>query len=86
MVNPTVVLRMTGGLGPLGLMGVSGNMTWEFEDLGAATKVTFTYAVGGYRSGGLEEVSAPVDFVIGEALTRLKSQLETGLADNANFE
>ena len=28
-VNPGVLLRLTGGLGPLGLMGVDGNMTWE---------------------------------------------------------
>jgi uncharacterized protein YndB with AHSA1/START domain len=29
-VNPGIILRLTGGLGPLGLLGVSGNMTWEF--------------------------------------------------------
>ena len=30
-VMPMVMLRMTGGLGPLGLRGVDGNMIWEFE-------------------------------------------------------
>ncbi len=82
-VNPGVVLRLTGGLGPLGLMGVNGNMTWEFFDAEPGTRVVFSYAVGGYRPGGLAEVAAPVDHVIGEALQRLRAHVETGDADNA---
>ena len=85
MVNPGVVIRLTGGLGPLGLMGVNGNMTWEFESAEDGTKVTFTYAVGGYRPGGLDEIAAPVDYVIGEALARLKAQIETGDPENAEI-
>ena len=81
-VNPTVLLRLTGGLGPLGLMGVNGNMTWEFFDADAGTRVKFSYAVGGYRPGGLDEIAAPVDYVIGETLLRLKAHVETGDADN----
>jgi len=78
MVNPTHLLRMTGGLGPLGLMGVNGNMTWEFEDDEGGTRVRFTYAVGGYSANGLDDIAPAVDFVIGEALGRLKSYVETG--------
>lgn len=78
MVNPTVVLRLTGALGPLGLMGVDGNMTWEFSDITDGTEVRFTYAVGGYRPGGLDGIASPVDGVIGEALQRLKAYVETG--------
>jgi len=78
MLNPTVVLRLTGGLGPLGLMGVDGNMTWEFSDAEAGTRVRFTYAVGGYRPGGLDGIAGPVDGVIGDALLRLKAHVETG--------
>ena len=85
MVNPGVVLRLTGGLGPLGLMGVNGNMTWEFETVEAGTKVKFTYAVGGYRPEGLDTIAGPVDFVIGEALARLKEQVETGGLENADI-
>ncbi len=77
MVSPGVVIRMTGGLGPLGLMGVGGNMTWEFIDAGEATLVRFSYAVGGYRPEGLDSIAEPVDFVIGEALTLLKAYVET---------
>jgi len=76
MVNPGVIMRLTGGLGPLGLMGVSGNMTWELDAHEGGTKVTFTYAVGGYQPGGLESIAAPVDAVIGEALWRLKDYVE----------
>jgi len=84
-VNPTVLLRLTGGLGPLGLLGVDGNMTWEFFDAEEGTTVRFAYGVGGYRPGGLEEMAEPVDFVIGEALQRLKSYVETGDADAAGI-
>jgi len=82
-VNPEVLLRLTGGLGPLGLMGVDGNMTWEFFDAAGATRVRFAYAVGGYRPGGLETLAGPVDVVIGEALDRLKAYVETGAPGDA---
>lgn len=83
MVNPTHLLRMTGGLGPLGLMGVDGNMTWEFEDAEDGTRVTFSYAVGGYSKDGLDKIAPAVDFVIGEALNRLKAYVETGSPEPA---
>lgn len=83
-VNPTVLLRMTGGLGPLGLLGVDGNMTWEFFDAGDATRVKFSYVVGGYRPGGLDELAGPVDAVVGEALQRLKAFAETGDPESAS--
>lgn len=85
MVNPTVVMRLTGGLGPLGLMGVNGNMTWEFEDDEHGTRVRFTYAVGGYHPEGLDAMAGPVDSVIGEALARLKAYIETGDPENADL-
>jgi uncharacterized protein YndB with AHSA1/START domain len=75
-VSGNVMLRMTGGLGPLGLMGVNGNMTWEFFDSGEGTRVKFTYAVGGYRPGGLDGIAVPVDYVIGDALSLLKAYVE----------
>ncbi len=82
-VNPNVLLRLTGGLGPLGLLGVDGNMTWEFLDADEGTTIRFAYVVGGYRPGGLDELAGPVDAVIGEALNRLKIHIETGDADAA---
>ena len=89
MVFPEVVLRLTGGLGPLGLMGVDGNMTWEFDDVEESdgkTRVTFTYAVGGYRPEGLDGMASAVDAVISEALLRFKAYIETGDAEQASLE
>ena len=77
-VNPGIILRLTGGLGPLGLMGVNGNMTWEFFETEEGTRVKFTYVVGGYRPGGLNAMALPVDYVIGEALARMRAYVETG--------
>ena len=83
-VNPAVMLKMTGGLGPLGLMGVNGNMTLEFEDAadGAGQSVVkLRYAVGGYLDGGLDVLANAVDTVLGEQLTRLAAHLEAGDAE-----
>ena len=80
-VNPEIILRLTGGLGPLGLLGINGNMTWEFFDAGEDTRVRFSYVVGGYRPEGLEDIAEPVDFVIGEALMLLKAHVETNSED-----
>ena len=85
-VNPGIILRLTGGLGPLGLMGVNGNMTWEFFDALEGTRVRFTYVVGGYRPGGLNAIALPVDYVIGEALARMQAYVETGDPENAVVE
>jgi uncharacterized protein YndB with AHSA1/START domain len=86
MSSPTALLRLTGGLGPLGLMGVNGNMVWEFIDAGDETKVKFSYAVGGYAPSGLDEIAGSVDYVIGEALARLKAYVETGDANRASSD
>ena len=80
-VNPGVMLRLTGGLGPLGLLGVNGNLVWEFFDAGEGTRVRFSYAVGGYRPGGLDTLAVPVDGVISEQLARLKHYVEAGSPD-----
>jgi uncharacterized protein YndB with AHSA1/START domain len=85
-VNPGIILRLTGGLGPLGLMGINGNMTWEFFDALEGTRVKFTYVVGGYRPGGLNAIALPVDYVIGEALVRMQAYVESGDPEKAVVE
>ena len=75
-VNPGVILRLSGGLGPLGLMGVNGNMTWEFEDSDDDTIVTLSYAVGGYWPDGLDSVASAVDGVLVEQMASLKAFAE----------
>jgi len=85
-VNPGVMLRLTGGLGPLGLMGVAGNMTWEFDETDGQTEVTLQYAVGGYMPGGLDSIAAAVDGVLLEAMSRLKLFVETGSPSEPDAE
>jgi hypothetical protein len=76
--NPGVMLRMTGGLGPLGLMGVAGNMTFEIEETEGVSSVTLQYAVGGYMPGGLDKIAPAVDGVLVDVLDRLKGFVEGG--------
>jgi hypothetical protein len=85
-VMPGTSLRLSGGLGPLGLMGVNGNMTWDFDEADDGTRIRFKYAVGGYTPGGLDQLADPVDAVLGKALVRLKSYIETGSPEPAIIE
>ena len=50
----------------------------QYIEVSKGTTVRFAYVVGGYRPGGLDEMAGPVDYVIGEALRRLKAFVETG--------
>jgi uncharacterized protein YndB with AHSA1/START domain len=77
-VNPGVLLRMSGGLGPLGLMGVAGNMTVEIDEQDAHSRVTLQYAVGGYYADGLDKIAPAVDGVLIEQLERFRRFVETG--------
>lgn len=77
-LSPGIILRLTGGLGPLGLMGVDGNMTWEFDDAEEGTVVTLNYAVGGYYADGLDAIAPAVNGVLEEAMMRLRAFAETG--------
>jgi hypothetical protein len=59
-------------------MGVNGNMTWEFFDVDGGTRIRFSYAVGGYSPDGLDSLAPAVDFVLGEAIQRLKNYIDAG--------
>ena len=74
--NPGVMLRLTGGLGPLGLLGVAGNMTFEIDESDGVSTVILQYAVGGYLDGGLDQIASAVDGVLVEVLDRLKQFVE----------
>ena len=81
-LSPGIIVRLSGGLGPLGLMGVDGNMTWEFDDAEEhGTIVTLNYAVGGYYAKGLDTIAPAVDGVLAEAMARLRAFAETGDPD-----
>lgn len=71
-------LRLAGALGPLQALGVTGAMTWDFTATGEKTNLIFTYIVGGYARGGLENWAAPVDGVLSAQVRRLKDYVEKG--------
>lgn len=75
-------IRLTGAFGPLGLMGVDGNMTIEFADESDATRVELVYAVGGYSPDGLDKIAPDVDRVLGSLLDSLRAYVED-VADGA---
>jgi uncharacterized protein YndB with AHSA1/START domain len=79
--DPGRLLRMTGGLGPLQSLAVAGSMTWTLTKAENGTTVEFSYAVGGYRPGGLASLAVPVDNMLNEQLTRFKSYVEKGKPD-----
>lgn len=81
-VEPGRMLRLTGGLGPLGLMGVSGNMTWSLAAEEGRTRIALDYAVGGYDPRGLDQIAPAVDRVLAEQLLRLQRLIETGTPDD----
>ncbi len=76
--HPGSLLRMSGGLGPLQGMAVTGYLTWQLKDVDGMTEVTLTYAVTGYHPGGMAMLSGPVDGVLKHQLGRLKRYIETG--------
>jgi uncharacterized protein YndB with AHSA1/START domain len=69
---PGKMLRMVGALGPLQQAGVSGAMTWQMEKSGTGSKLTFTYSVGGYFAGGLDQLAPVVDAVMARQAQLLK--------------
>lgn len=79
-VQRDTTLRMSGGLGPLQELAVSGSMTFSFSDAAAGTtRLQYRYAVGGYSGEGLQGLASPVDQVQLGQLQRLKRYVETGV-------
>jgi len=72
-VDQGKMLRIVGALGPLQQAGLSGAMTWQTEKSGAGSKLTFTYSVGGYFSGGLDQMASVVDTVMAHQAELLKA-------------
>ena len=76
-VDSVKMVRMEGGLGPLQSLGVSGSMTWSFEDTETGTKLVLIYNVSGYTPDGLESWAEPVDAVLRAQLESLKKYSES---------
>jgi uncharacterized protein YndB with AHSA1/START domain len=87
VVHQTVVfldrnkmLRLSGALGPMQGMGVSGVSTYTLKPAEQGTLLELSYVAGGYRPGGFAKFAPNVDGVLAEQLGRLKSLVETGKA------
>lgn len=78
LVQPGKTIRLEGVLGPLQTLGATGHLTWSLAPKDVGTDLVQTYNVGGYAKGGLASWAAPVDQVLGEQVSRLKSLSETG--------
>jgi len=81
-VAPGRMLRLVGSLGPLQQAGVSGTMTWQMEKSGPGSKLPFTYAVGGYYPGGLDNLAPAVDAVLAHQAQLLKEFSEKAAGIN----
>jgi uncharacterized protein YndB with AHSA1/START domain len=79
--DPGKKLVLSGALGPLQSIAATGSMTIQLAPAGGGTKLTVGYAVTGYLAAGMNTWAAPVDSVLTEQFTRLKSLIETGKAD-----
>lgn len=70
-------LRLSGGLGPLQRMGMSGSMEFVLDGAGdAASLLLFQYTVSGFTPDGRPDMAEPVDAMLREQLGRLAGYLE----------
>ena len=69
--QPGKLLRLTGGLGPLQRLGVSGTLDFKFEELNGQTRITLSYVVAGSSLSGLQPIAPAIDGVLGNQLQRL---------------
>jgi uncharacterized protein YndB with AHSA1/START domain len=74
-VDPGKTLRMTGGLGPLQGMGISGALEFRFAPTAAGTTITLFYRAGGYTPDNLAAFAAVVDQVQAQQLGGLANYL-----------
>lgn len=75
MVRPPKTLRLSGGLGPLQPLAVTGSMSFDLAPTAKGTRLSYRYLVNGRR---LQEWAEPVDKVMGGQLARLRRHVETG--------
>lgn len=74
-VDPGKTLRMTGGLGPLQAMGVSGALEWRLKPAEGGTRITLYYRAGGYTPDDLSKFVPVIDKVQGLQLGGLADYL-----------
>jgi len=78
MITPGKTLVMTGALGPMQALAVTGNMRVIFVAADGGTTMEFTYAVAGYLPQGMNAFAGPSDAMLTEQTTRFKNYVEKG--------
>lgn len=73
--RPGQVLRLQGGLGPLQEEAVAGTLTWTLRPVDGGTEIVSVYLVSGHVRGDVSAYAAPVDAVMREQLSRLRTHL-----------
>ena len=74
-VEPNQLLRMSGGLGPLQGMGLSGALEWRLVEENQGTRITLWYRAGGYTPDDLRAFAKVVDKVQAQQLAGLAEHL-----------
>jgi hypothetical protein len=78
LLIPDSQIRLSGAFGPLQSSGLVGTLSFKITPVETGSKIEMTYNVGGYMHGAFENIAGPVDEVLSDQLTRLKSYLDTG--------
>lgn len=73
--DPDQLLRMTGGLGPLQGMGLTGALEWRLSAENQGTRITLWYRAGGYTPEDLRPLAKVVDKVQAQQLAGLAEHL-----------
>ena len=81
--DPPKLLRLTGGLGPLQGMGLSGVLEWRIQAADGGTRITMWYRAGGYSPEDLRKLASAVDQVQGLQLGGLANYLKDQIAKQA---
>jgi uncharacterized protein YndB with AHSA1/START domain len=76
--QPGKMLRLTGALGPLQDMAVTGVLTFTLAPEGTGTRITMSYGVSGSLSMEAAKLAPLVDQVMGGQLERLRGYANAG--------
>lgn len=74
-VDPSKVLRMSGGLGPLQSEALNGTLTILLKPVNGNTRILWEYVVGGYMRYKAGEIVPAVDKVLAEQIGGLAAKL-----------
>jgi hypothetical protein len=84
-VDPPKMLRMTGGLGPLQGMGLTGVMEWRLARESSGTRITLWYRAGGYTPDDVGKLAVVVDPVQALQLGGLANYLRARATGSGNL-